>query len=128
MLTAFSESSHLITFRKNLSSLFILSVNYLGQLGFWLSRPTQQNLVYILFNDTVLEMEILFIPSPHPSFYCFIFKIVIFLFILYDHGESVAVCGLSVAMSRTTLVAMHGLLLAVISLVVKHRLQACGLH
>ena len=61
------------------ASSFFLWTTY-GQLGFWLSSQTHQNLVYILFNDTVLEMEILFIPGPHPSFYCFIFKIVFIFF------------------------------------------------
>ena len=74
-------------------------------------------------------MEILFNASPHPSFYCFIFRIVFIYFSLTIVSLSCGAWAFSSCNEQGLLfVAMHGLLLVVISLVVKHQLQACGLQ
>ena len=100
-------------------------MNYLWAV--WI-LASHQSLVYIFFKDTVLEMEILFNASPHPSFYCFIFRIVFIYFSLTIVSLSCGAWAFSSCNEQGLLfVAMHGLLLVVISLV-KHQLQACGLQ
>ena len=100
-------------------------MNYLWAV--WI-LASHQSLVYIFFKDTVLEMEILFNASPHPSFYCFIFRIVFIYFSLTIVSLSCGAWAFSSCNEQGLLfVAMHVLLLVVISLV-KHQLQACGLQ
>ena len=105
-------------------------MNYLWAvwiLAFQLNPPKPS--LHLPFKDTVLEMEILFNASPHPSFYCFIFRIVFIYFSLTIVSLSCGAWAFSSCNEQGLLfVAMHGLLLVVISLVVKHQLQACGLQ